>query len=117
MFQVRLNLYQFENILSFSHYLIDFSQTELRRLSKTPIVPVTSTEDSSPKRWQPSQCYTGTGGSELHAKLFALVDFGARANVFLGACGAKQEPSVEDIAQVLVADPQRVFRLANGREK
>src|SRR6266567_4409954 len=87
VFQVRLfNLYPFETILSFSRYFIDFSQTELRKLSKTPFVPVTSTEDNSTRRLQPIQCYSGTGGSELHSKLFAFVDFGARANVFLGAC-------------------------------
>jgi hypothetical protein len=45
------------------------------------------------------------------------VDFGARANVFLGACGTKQELSVEDIAQILVAEPRRIYELANGREK
>ena len=118
VFQVRpFNLYPFETILSFSHRLIDFSQNELRKLSKTPFVPVTSTEDNSTKRLQPSQCYSGTGGSELHSKLFAFVDFGARANVFLGACGTKQEPSVEDIALLLVAEPQRIYKLANGREK
>ena len=116
VFQVRLfKLYPFESILSF--YLIDFSQTELRKLSKAPFVPVVSAEDGSTKRLQPIQCYSGTGGSELHSKLFAFVDFGARANVFLGACGTKQEPSVEDIAQILVAEPQRIYKLANGREK
>ena len=118
VFQVRLfNLYPFETILSFSHCLIDFSQTELRKLSKTPFVPVTSTEDNSTKRLQPIQCYSGTAGSELHSKLFAFVDFGARANLFLGACGTKEEPSVEDIAQILVAEPRRIYNLANGREK
>jgi hypothetical protein len=74
-------------------------------------------EDNSTKRLQPIQCYSGTGGSELHSKLFAFVDFGARANLFLGACGTKEEPSVEDIAQILVADPPRIYKLANGREK
>jgi Protein of unknown function (DUF3684) len=118
VFQVRLiNLYPFETILTFSYYLIDFSQTQLRKLSKTPFVPVTSMEDNSTKRLQPIYCYSGTGGSELHSKLFAFVDLGARANVFLGACGTKQEPSVEDIAQILVAEPQRIYKLANGREK
>src|SRR5216684_2451891 len=87
------------NYLTFSNYLADFSPTELRKLSKTFFVPVTSTEDNSTRRLQPLQCYSGTGGSELHSKLFAFVDFGVRANVFLGACGTKQEPSVEDIAQ------------------
>lgn len=118
VFQVRhFNLYPSETVLSFSHYLIDFSQTELRKLSKTPFVPVTSTEGNGTKMLQPTQCYSGTGGSELHSKLFAFMDFGARASVFLGACGTKQEPSVEDIAQLLVEDPRRIYKLADGREK
>ena len=45
------------------------------------------------------------------------MDFGPRANIFLGACGAKQEPSVEDFAQLLLAEPRRIYKLANGREK
>ena len=118
VFQVRLFiLYLFETILSFSDYLLDFSQSELRKLSKTSFIPVTSTEDNSTKRLKPTQCYSGTGASELHSKLFAFVDFGARANVFLGACGTKQEPSVDDIAQILAAEPRRIYKLADGREK
>ena len=118
VFQVGLAyLFRFETILSLSHYPIDFSQIELRKLSKTLFVPVKSTGDDSTNRLQPIQCYSGTAGSELHSKLFAFVDFGARANLFLGACGTKEEPSVEDIAQILVADPPRIYKLANGREK
>lgn len=84
-----------------------------------PFVPVKSIGDESIiRRLQPIQCYfSGTRGSELHSKLFSFVDFGARANVFLGACGTKQEPSVEEIAQILLADPRRIYQLANGREK
>ena len=49
--------------------------------------------------------------------MFTFVDFGLGANVFLGACGARQEPSIEDFAQLLLAEPQRIYKLANGREK
>ena len=109
----------FEAILNFSHYLVDFSQAELLKLSETPFVPVKSIGDKSiVKRLQPIDCYfSDTGGSELHSKLFAFVDFGARAKVFLGACGTRQEPSVEDIAQILLREPRRIYELANGREK
>lgn len=70
------------------------------------------------QRLPPIQCYfSGTGGSELHSKLFAFVDFGTRANAFLTACGTRQEPSVEEIAQILLADPRRIYELADGREK
>ncbi|KAI0299353.1 hypothetical protein B0F90DRAFT_1810632 [Multifurca ochricompacta] len=96
----------------------DFSPAELRKLSETPFVPVRSTGDKSTTRMlQPIQCYfSGTGGVELHSKLFAFVDFGVRANVFLTACGTKQEPSVEEIAQILLENPQQFYQLANGRE-
>lgn len=108
-----------EDILNFSHYLVDFSQAELLKLSATPFVPVKSIGDKSIiRRLQPIQCFfSDKGGSELHSKLFAFVDFGARANMFLGACGSRQEPSVEEIAQILLADPRRIYELANGREK
>jgi hypothetical protein len=108
----------FESVLNFSHYLVDFSPAELPELADTPFVPVKSTEDKGIfKRLQPSQCFLGVANSELYSKLFAFVDFGPRANVFLGACGTRQEPSVEDFAQLLLAEPRRIYKLANGREK
>jgi phosphotransacetylase len=69
------------------------------------------------KRLRPTQCFVGTASSELYSKLFAFVDFGTRANAFLGACGIRQEPTAEDIAQILVTEPRRVYELANVREK
>jgi hypothetical protein len=119
MFQVAYFAYMHSKLLLSFHFFVDFSSAELRKLSETPFVPVKSIGDKSIIRsLQPIQCYfSGTGGSELHSKLFAFVDFGARANVFLGNCGTKQEPSVEEIAQILLADPRRIYQLANGREK
>ena len=115
----RLRLKLFEAASDFTHCPVDFSPAELRKLSEMPFVPVVSTGDKgTTKRLPPIQCYfSGTGGSELHSKLFAFVDFGPRANVFLGACGTRQEPSVEEIAQTLLADPRRMYELANGRDK
>jgi Protein of unknown function (DUF3684) len=111
-------LFLFESVLSFSHYLIDFSSAELRELPDTPFVPVKSTGDEGIiKRLQPNQCFLGAPNSELYSKLFAFVDFGARAHVFLGTSGARQEPSFEDFAQLLLAEPRRIYKLANGREK
>ena len=118
VFQVEIYLFLFESVLNFSHYLVDFSLGELRELPDTPFVPVKSTGDKGTiKRLQPSQCFLGAANSELYSKLFFFVDFGARANVFLGACGAGQEPSVKDFAQLLLAEPRKIYKLANGREK
>jgi hypothetical protein len=111
-------LFLFESVLIFSHYLVDFSPADRRGLIHTPFVPVKSTGDSGIiKRLQPSQCFLGAATSELYSKLFAFVDFGTNANVFLGACGAKQEPSFEDFAQLWLAEPRKIYKLANGREK
>ena len=112
------DLFLFESILTFSHYLVDFSPAELRELLDTPFVPVKSTGDTGIiKRLQPNRCFLGPANSELYSKLFAFVDFGSRANAFLGACGARQEPSFEDFAQLLLAEPRRIYKLANSREK
>ena len=111
-------LFLFESVLNFSHYLVDFSPAELQELPETPFVPVKSTGDTGIiKRLRPNQCFLGATNSELYSKLFTFVNFGARANVFLRACGARQEPSVKDFAQLLLAEPRRIYKLANGREK
>jgi hypothetical protein len=114
-------LWLFEVTFNFAHCLLDFSPAELRKLSETTFVPVVSTEDKDKgtiRRLPPIQCYfSGIGGSELHSRLFSFVDFGPRAKVFLGACGTKQEPSVEEIAQTILTNPRRIYELANSREK
>jgi hypothetical protein len=104
--------------ISFSHYLVGLSVGYLEKLSKTPFVPVESTGYKGDiKRLQPRRCFLGKQRSELHSKLFAFVNFGTRANEFLKCCHTSEEPSAEDIAQVLLADPWRVYKLANGRKK
>ena len=66
----------------------------------------------------PNQCYVrGKSSDKLRSKLFAFVDLGTSANSFLNACGMKGEPSVEDIALVLLEDPQRFFQLAEGHDR
>lgn len=66
----------------------------------------------------PSQCYLrGQTEAQLHSKLFTFVDFGTRANQFLSACGSKQEPSVEEVAKIILDDPRKFYELADGRDK
>ncbi|KAI0313421.1 hypothetical protein OF83DRAFT_1175689 [Amylostereum chailletii] len=97
----------------------DFASNELRRLSVTAFVPTkTLGEKGSLKRLPPSQCYfSGASSAEFHSKLFVFIDFGTRANSFLAACGTKQEPSVEEIVQILLRDPRRFYELAGGRDR
>ncbi|KAF8432206.1 hypothetical protein L210DRAFT_3763951 [Boletus edulis BED1] len=90
-----------------------FSQMELTKLITLPIVP---TGSSTGWKWMaPTQCYLNEGmRDDFHKKLFAFVDFGSIANRFLRACGSQDEPSVKDIAENLVEDPERFYRLAES---
>ncbi|RDX42682.1 hypothetical protein OH76DRAFT_1410943 [Lentinus brumalis] len=93
-----------------------FSPTELRFLSQTPIVPVKSANGTF-RHLAPTQCYfKGDSQAQFHSKLFTFVDFGATANAFLSACGVKHEPSVEEIAKILLDNPRQFYELAEGRD-
>lgn len=99
-------------------YVADFSSSQLSIISGLPIVPTQVESGSQALRWlSPSQCYLGGASKgQFHSKLFVFVDFGPSANGFLSACGSKQEPSVEEVANILVADPRRFYDLAGGYE-
>ncbi|KAJ4468229.1 hypothetical protein J3R30DRAFT_3830515 [Lentinula aciculospora] len=95
----------------------DFSSSQLQKLSQLPIVPTRQPKDSGFQisNTRPNQCFFGHEGKEgFHSKLFIFVDFGASANSFLSACGVKREPSVDEIALILLADPHNFYQLAGG---
>jgi hypothetical protein len=97
----------------------DFSDAELRTLSSMAIVPAADPQTgTSTRNYPPNQCYflRPDAGQRVHSKLFASVDFGARANGFLTALGTKEEPSVDEVAQMLVRAPREFWRLAGGRD-
>ena len=98
-------------------YIAAFSPAELRDLSQTPIIPVTA-DNGVVRHLLPVQCYfKGDSQAQFHSKLFTFVDFGSPANTFLGACGVKREPSVEEIAKILLDNPRQFYELSGGREK
>jgi len=81
-------------------------------------IPDDSPKSTGPRLLPPNQCYfKGEFGGQFHSKLFVFVDFGTSANSFLKACGTKGEPSVEEIALILLRDPRKFFQLAEGRDK
>ena len=92
-----------------------FSPPDLIKLSGLGIVPA---GPSSDLQWHPpTKCYLDQATKpELYAKLFIFVNFGAKANRFLGACGLKNNVSIEDVAKVLIENPERFFGLAGGYE-
>lgn len=80
--------------------------------------PNDSPSSTGPRFLPPTQCYfKGESSGQFHSKLFVFVDFGTSGNSFLKACGTKGEPSVEEIALILLKDPRAFFDLAEGRDK
>jgi hypothetical protein len=106
-------------------YVIEFTPAQLITLSQSPIVPVrviaTTDGKTAPVRHlPPRQCYfrsKADPAQQLHSKLFTFVDFGLKANQFLSACGTKREPTVEEVACILLEDPRRFWDSAGGKER
>ncbi|EMD37151.1 hypothetical protein CERSUDRAFT_115067 [Gelatoporia subvermispora B] len=104
----------------------DFSPSELTMLSQLPFVPIeqgakvaTGQKSAilSPHLLPPSQCYfSGDSQAIFHSKLFVFVDFGTQGNQFLSACGTKHEPSVEEVARILLENPRKFYEIAEGRD-
>ncbi|KAH0825764.1 hypothetical protein J3R83DRAFT_8923 [Lanmaoa asiatica] len=94
-----------------------FTQPQLTILSKLQIVPAKGS-GAHQLRWLiPTQCYLGGGtNGEFHSKLFVFVDFGPVANRFLSACGSKSEPSIDEVAEILISDPKKFYELSGGYE-
>ncbi|KZT22896.1 hypothetical protein NEOLEDRAFT_1137233 [Neolentinus lepideus HHB14362 ss-1] len=95
-----------------------FTPTQLKTLSQMPIVPTRSNgaEKSDIRMLPPCQCYfAGDSDGQVHSKLFVYVNFGPQANSFLMACGAKNKPSVNEIAQMMLGDPRRFYNEVGGR--
>ncbi|KIJ58355.1 hypothetical protein HYDPIDRAFT_119620 [Hydnomerulius pinastri MD-312] len=96
-------------------HMASFSRPDLIKLSGLPIVP--TGPSSALKLLPPTKCYLDQGTKPvLYAKLFVFVDFGTKANRFLGACGSKNKVSIEDVAEALIENPKRFFELAGGYE-
>lgn len=116
---------------------LDFSSGSLQYLSSLEFVPITKPMDTptSPTPVHatkqphaltfvsPSKCYLskGTDGENsshgFHSQLFTFVDFGPSANAFLTACGVRQEPTVDELARMLVSDPRKFYELAGGYDR
>ncbi|KIJ08708.1 hypothetical protein PAXINDRAFT_182233 [Paxillus involutus ATCC 200175] len=98
----------------FDHMAI-FSPPDFIKLSGLPIVP--TGPSSTPKLLPPTKCYLDQGAKPvLYANLFVFVNFGTKANCFLNACGSKNKVSIGDVAEKLIENPERFFKLAGGYE-
>ncbi|KAK7035286.1 hypothetical protein VNI00_012053 [Paramarasmius palmivorus] len=98
-------------------HVAEFSGGQLQRLSQTPMIPVGNQEKGGIQYRCPVQCYFGKDArAAFHSKLFLFIDFGQVANGFLTACGVKPQPTTDEVAQMLLADPRNFYELAGGSE-
>ncbi len=112
-----VNAYPVQVLNALSRHSLAFSANELRVLSQLAFVPVKAVSGAL-RHFPPMQCYfKGDSKAQFHSKLFTFVDFGSTANTFLSACGVKHEPSVEEIAKILLDNPRQFYDLAEGREQ
>ncbi|KAF9219018.1 hypothetical protein BS17DRAFT_468537 [Gyrodon lividus] len=97
----------------FFDHMASFSPPDLIKLSGLPIVP--TGPSSAPEFLPPTKCYLDQGIKPvLYTGLFVFVNFGTKANRFLSACGSKNKVPIEDVAEALIENPERFFKLAGG---
>ncbi|KAK7967374.1 uncharacterized protein PG986_001651 [Apiospora aurea] len=99
----------------------DLPGPPVAKLRDAPIVPVVRKRPSSEKpisavsHISPSNCFLGT--SATYGDIFDFVDFGQQANMFLFSCGAKNEPTKLEIAQLAATEPARLLSVFQSSEK
>ncbi|KZW00398.1 hypothetical protein EXIGLDRAFT_639482 [Exidia glandulosa HHB12029] len=96
----------------------DFSPQQFTALQSVKFVPSPSKAASGAQTLlSPKEVYFGSAVKREHlSQLFVFVDFGARANTFLRSCGVTDEPTIDEIVRMLIADPKRFYKLAGGYE-
>ena len=87
-----------------------FNKSELGRLARANIIPVTK-KDGSMKHVTPTLCFIDNHAKKEHVweEIFDFVDFGERANIFLEALGVKDTPDASQIADQLSREPKRIY--------
>lgn len=88
---------------------------KLQDLNFVPIFP--KERDKAIVRTYASPRNVFLGDSETFGDIFNFVDFGNEGNAFLLKCGSKPEPTVVEVAQILVKEPARISSTFRNPEK
>src|ERR1700694_4594886 len=91
-----------------------FESSHLEALKKLKFVPVAEKNGKLVKYMRPNEVFVGSQQNTTQSKLFMFVDFGPKANAFLQACGARAEPTVQQVVEILLADPARFLEIVGG---
>lgn len=106
----------------FATRLNDLTGRPLEILSQASFIPVpatarTSTSKGSIRHLPPRLCFLGASNDDRYAEIFDYADFGSSANSFLLRCGSKHEPSTQELAQLVVREPARVFTVFDSPDR
>ena len=104
----------------FASRLNELDPRSLAVLTKASFVPVKSRSPSlkdSNRFLPPRLCFLGAGNDDRYSEIFDYVDFGSTANSFLLRCGSKHEPSTQELAQLVVREPARVFTVFESPDR
>ncbi|KAL2264301.1 hypothetical protein VTK26DRAFT_7906 [Humicola hyalothermophila] len=109
----------------FSTRVGDLGHNSLVKLRDAAFVPVMRSKhgrhsaDEKPESTlvhvRPQHCYLGS--SSTYKDIFDFVDYGPDANTFLFKCGAKNEPTKHEIAQLACSEPARLLSVLQSPEK
>ena len=97
----------------FASRLSEINANNVPQLHEAKIVPIRPRggaqieKQAQIRHIAPKACFLGS--SETFGEIFDYVDFGNEANAFLIRCGSKHEPTKTEIAQILVAEPARIY--------
>ncbi|KAJ3412284.1 hypothetical protein HDV05_000995 [Chytridiales sp. JEL 0842] len=85
----------------------DFGAHDWQVLRSTRFIPIQKGDSKQVVIYaEPPKVYFGNGNNSVYQKQFTYVDFGEPSNAFLRACGVKDEPNPQELAQQVVRDPQ-----------
>ncbi|KAI0442868.1 neutral zinc metallopeptidase [Xylaria telfairii] len=91
------------------------NKDRLASLRDALIVPLVRRGRLSSANISPEACYIGN--SSKYGPIFDFVDFGKSANLFLSECGAKDQPTASEIAQLVCEDPRRLLNVLKSPRK
>ena len=110
--------------------LPDFYRDPTKLLAKLANIPFIRVRDTrNPAKIDVSLCRpneiffrpqedssTSSNLYSVYQRVFLYVDYGTAANSFLEACGVKRQPSIEQLAGLIVGNPERFLGLAQTKD-
>ncbi|OAA67673.1 hypothetical protein ISF_03849 [Cordyceps fumosorosea ARSEF 2679] len=107
----------------FASRLSELGDKNVFRIRNAPIVPISRANNSVMKEKRersvtfitPGQTYLGS--SPTYEAIFDFVDFGNNANAFLFKCGARNEPTKMEVAEMASSEPARLLSALGNIEK